>query len=139
MFGAGKTVYHAQTMIMETGEPVRDGFQAVYINTAVDDGSKIARLMKHFKEPDFDDAEFPNSSRRMKELKHNPKEVERMCKSVEAYAEKKANEASIRTTIKDGLFYGAAEDQIIFRLMEKYNLDKETAISYYEEFSSQPV
>jgi hypothetical protein len=91
--------------------------------------------MKHFTEPDFNDLEFPHSSERMRELKHNPKEVDSMCKSVEAYAEKR----EIRRTVRDGLSFGATKEQIIFRLIENYELDEDVAQSYYEEFSSQTV
>ena len=46
---------------------------------------------------DFEDDKFPNISRRMKELKHG-EEDEKMCKSVEEYAERKAKEAAKKAT-----------------------------------------
>ena len=46
-----------------------------------------------FSKTDFEDDKFPNISRRMKELKHG-EEDEKMCKSVEEYAERKAKEAA---------------------------------------------
>ena len=46
-----------------------------------------------FSKTDFEDDKFSNISRRTKELKHG-EEDEKMCKSVEEYAERKAKEAA---------------------------------------------
>jgi len=96
MFGAGKTIYHVENVIRETGEPVKDGLTSVYVNTEVADNSLIGELMQCFLKSDFEDDNFPNISRRMKELKHG-EEDEIMCKSVEEYAERKAKEAAEET------------------------------------------
>ena len=93
MFGAGKTVYHVENVIRETGNPVNDGLMSVYVNTEVAEDSLISELMQCFLKTDFEDDKFPNISRRMKELKHG-EEDEKMCKSVEEYAERKAKEAA---------------------------------------------
>ena len=66
---------------------------SVYVNTEVADDSLISGLMQCFLKTDFKDDKFPNISRRMKELKHG-EEDEKMCKSVEEYAERKAKEAA---------------------------------------------
>ena len=92
MFGAGKTVYHVENVIRETGEVVKDGLMAVYVNTEVKEDTLIGEFMQCFLKTDFEDEKFPNASRRMKELKHG-EEDEAMCKSVEEYAERKAIEA----------------------------------------------
>ena len=92
MFDAGKTVYHVENVIRETGEAVNDGLMAVYVNTEVKDDTLIGELMQCFLKTDFVNNKFPNISRRMKELKHS-EEDDVMCKSVEEYAERKAREA----------------------------------------------
>ena len=66
---------------------------SVYVNTEVAEDSLISDLMQCFLKTDFKDDKFPNISRRMKELKHG-EEDEKMCKSVEEYAERKAKEAA---------------------------------------------
>ena len=66
---------------------------SVYVNTEVADDSLISELMQCFLKTDFEDDKFPNISRRMKELKHG-EEDEKMCKSVEEYAERKSKEAA---------------------------------------------
>ena len=72
---------------------------SVYVNTEVADDSLISDLMQCFLKIDFRDDKFPNISRRMKELKHG-EEDEKMCKSVEEYAERKAKEAAKETARK---------------------------------------
>ena len=66
---------------------------SVYVNTEVAEDSLISDLMQCFLKTDFKDDKFPNISRRMKELKHG-EEDEKMCKSVEEYAERKAKETA---------------------------------------------
>ena len=72
---------------------------SVYVNTEVADDSLISELMQCFLKTDFEDDKFPNISRRMKELKHG-EEDEKMCKSVEEYAERNAKEAVKEATKK---------------------------------------
>ena len=72
---------------------------SVYVNTEVADDSLISDLMQCFLKTDFKDDKFPNISRRMKELKHG-EEDEKMCKSVEEYAERKAKEAAQKAAQK---------------------------------------
>jgi len=49
IFKQGKTIYHIQRSILETGEIVENGTHEIYVNTAIDDGSDIAKLMQYFK------------------------------------------------------------------------------------------
>ena len=72
---------------------------SVYVNTEVAEDSLISDLMQCFLKTYFKDDKFPNISRRMKELKHG-EEDEKMCKSVEEYAERKAKEAAKETERK---------------------------------------
>ena len=66
---------------------------SVYVNTEVAEDSLISELMQCFLKTDFEDDKFSNISRRTKEIKHG-EEDEKMCKSVEEYAERKAKEAA---------------------------------------------
>ena len=72
---------------------------SVYVNTEVAEDSLISDLMQCFLKTYFKDDKFPNISRRMKELKHG-EEDEKMCKSVEEYAERKAKEAAQKAAQK---------------------------------------
>ena len=72
---------------------------SVYVNTEVAEDSLISELMQCFLKTDFEDDKFSNISRRTKEIKHG-EEDEKMCKSVEEYAERKAKEAAKETARK---------------------------------------
>lgn len=52
MFKSGKTLYHIDCVIRETGEVQDNGLQEIYVNTKIDDGTNIAELMRIFKEKD---------------------------------------------------------------------------------------
>ena len=48
---------------METDQIIDDGLTEIYVNAAVDDGSKLAKLMKVFTKNDvYDEADFPVTS-----------------------------------------------------------------------------
>lgn len=71
IFGSGKTIYHVENAIRETGEVFNDGLCSVYVNATCKDGSKLSDLMLHFMETDFSDEKFPKSSEQMRKLKHD--------------------------------------------------------------------
>ncbi len=47
-FKGGKTIYHIDKIIRETGDVVDDGLHEIFVNTTIDDGSDIADLMSCF-------------------------------------------------------------------------------------------
>ncbi len=104
-----RTIYHAAMTVKETGETLSDGLHEIYVNTAYNDGSKVSRLMAHFKEEEVDDPEFPEYSRKMYSLKNDPKEVRKVCKLMEDYGTKR-------------------ERRFAFGLIEKGKLTLEDAI-----------
>lgn len=94
MFQAGKTVYHIDRVIRETGEVQDNGLQEIYVNTKIDDGTDIAKLMHIFTENDaYDFKKFPKTSVREKQFKENEGGSEKMCDIVEEYARQRAEEA----------------------------------------------
>jgi cytidylate kinase len=107
--------------------------------------------MQHFKETDFEDAEFPHSSSRMHELKHNAEEVEQVCKkveeyarnyaknNVEEYAQEYAKEREIKASIQTAMRYHATQEQIVADICKQYKLSKAEAMEYIEEVALQPV
>ena len=95
MFQSGKTVYHVDRVVRETGEVVDNGLQEVYANTKIDDGSDVAELMHIFTESDaYDFDKFPRVSARKKQFKESEGGQEEMCDLVENYASERAEEAA---------------------------------------------
>ena len=55
-------LYHVDRVIRETGEVINNGFEEVYVNSVVDNGSDVSQLMKVFTEGDCYNDKFPKTS-----------------------------------------------------------------------------
>ena len=78
--GEGKTIYHIDRIIRETGTVVKNGLQEIYVNATNKDGSNTSKLMTVFTESDaYDDELFPVTSKRKRYFKENEKGVAEMC------------------------------------------------------------
>lgn len=77
-FKQGKTIYHIDRTIRETGRIVYNGLSEIYVNAAVQDGSDIAELMRVFTENDVYNEKFPITSARKRQFKESIEEEERM-------------------------------------------------------------
>ena len=63
LFKGNLPLYHVVKTVKETGQVIEDGLTEIYVNAAVDDGSKLAKLMKVFTKNDaYDVADFPVTS-----------------------------------------------------------------------------
>lgn len=83
----GYTVYEEEKRFRQTGLLHKDGAHVTYVNTAVDDGSRIAKLMYYFRTADpFDDSEG-ELSRRVRFLKTEEGGREIMCEIMERIRE----------------------------------------------------
>ena len=95
MFQSGKTVYHVDRVIRETGEVVDNGLQEIYANTKIDDGTDVAELMHIFTTSDaYDFVKFPRVSARKKQFKEDEGGQGEVCDLVENYAKERAEEAA---------------------------------------------
>ena len=83
----------------ETGARVPDGYQAIYVNTKNNDGSRIAELMQCFLQTEIDNPNFPILAEELRAEKGNIEGDEAMCKIVEDYAEKRGREERAATLI----------------------------------------
>ena len=98
VFRQEKTTYHIDRVIRETGKKVENGFSEIYVNAAIDDGSRIAKLMDIFTNvARYDYEMFPKTSRRKEQFKKKEGGAsEEMCELVEAYAQQYAEEETRR-------------------------------------------
>ena len=70
MFKKGKTIYHIDRTVRETGDVTDNGLQEIYVNTKIDDGSDIAELMRIYKEQTvFDFDKFPKTSKKIMRIR----------------------------------------------------------------------
>ena len=111
--GAGRTTYHVDKVVRETGERLDDGTLDVYVNSAVDDGSRAARLMAYMEDSNGPAPEFPRLSGRVSYFKETQEGEASMSDLVEQYANEKALDAliaAIRNAVEKG---GMALDTVM--------------------------
>ncbi len=111
----GKTIYHVDNVIRETGEIIDDGLHRIFVNTAVDDDSDIADLMSCFTKKSFVNPKFPNFSNAVKDLKESQGGVLKMCEIMEGYLTEARAEAKAETEearVKTMLHLGRTPEEI---------------------------
>ena len=92
LFQQGKTIYHVQRSICETGTVIENGTHEIYVNTTVDDGSDIAQLMQYFKNSTGIHPLFEKLSSQVYYYKESPKGAKNMKSVFDEYAEEVAAE-----------------------------------------------
>ena len=133
IFKAGKTIYHIDRMIRETQEINDNGLQEIYVNTKVDDGSSIAKLMKIYQnQSEYDFEHFPNTSTRKKYFKEEEGGKKDMCDVVKKYAKEYAEEEVKMVAQK--LFKNGVSFEIV---QESVDLPEQILKEIYEEISSK--
>lgn len=95
IFKQGRTIYHVDKVIRETGTVVDDGLKEVFVNTAVNDGSTISELMSCFLAKDVDNPKFPMLSSEVKRLKNTEGGLDSMCDLIEKYNQEAVDEKII--------------------------------------------
>lgn len=112
IFKAGKTVYHIDRIIRETGKNNDNGLQEIYVNTKYDDGTEIAELMRIFSQNDaYDFKKFPKTSARKQNFLVSEGGKEAMCEIVEEYAREVAQEQA--EEIAEKLFLKGADFDMV--------------------------
>ncbi len=97
IFEKGIVRYHIDRVIRETGTPVQNGFEEVYINAKVKDGSDIAKLMEVFTKDDaYNDQKFPVTSESKRRYKKTKGGQDIMCEIVEKIVEEELKEADAK-------------------------------------------
>ena len=112
IFEKGRTIYHVENVIQETGDRVDDGLHRIFVNTACDDGTDIADLMSCFKEKQVNNPKFPIFTRRMNELKNEEGGLNIMCEVMLKYEKIAAKKERIEA-IQNMIDLGLSEDKIL--------------------------
>lgn len=98
-------IYHVDHVVRETGEKVNDGLEEIFVNTKVNDGSKIAELMQIFSTTsEYNDKLFPKISATKRFLKINPEGVKKMCEftdEIREWGREEGKKKTLVTSIKN--------------------------------------
>lgn len=81
----GKTIYHVDKILRETGEVVDDGQHEIFVNTVIDDGTDISDLMACFMKKEVKNPKFPALSAEVARLKESEGGAQTMCDIMERY------------------------------------------------------
>ncbi len=116
----GKTIYHVDKILRETGTVVDDGLHEIFVNTVIDDGTDISDLMSCFMKKEVKNPKFPALSAEVTRLKETDGGAEVMCEVMEKYekiAVRKDRIEKIQALIREGcskefiLKVGYSEDE----------------------------
>ena len=84
IFKSGRSLYHVDRVIRETGKIVENGFTEIYVNAEVDDNTDVSELMNVFvKDKVYDDVKFPVTSACKRRYKTTEEGVREMCEIIE--------------------------------------------------------
>ncbi|MDE7273781.1 MAG: Rpn family recombination-promoting nuclease/putative transposase [Lachnospiraceae bacterium] len=130
-FCEGRTIYHVDRILRETGKFVYNGVNEIYVNTEIDDGSNIAELMKIFKSPAIPhNSKFPRICSGIRNLKEG-KGRDEMCALVEEYAEQKVKEAEQKAR--------EAEKRLADRMLKDGKLTMNDISIYFPTLSEDDI
>lgn len=96
----GKTIYHVDKVLRETGTAVDDGLHEIFVNTVIDDGTDIADLMACFMKKEISSPKFPALSSEVKRLKATEGGALAVCEVMEKYEKIAADNAVQKERIK---------------------------------------
>lgn len=83
IFKGGLPLYHVDRVIRENGKTVDNGFEEVYVNAKIKDGSEVSELMEVFAEDNAYNDKFPVTSGIKRRFKETEEGQEIMCEIIE--------------------------------------------------------
>ena len=98
VFKQGRTIYHVNSVIMETNMVVDDGLSRIFVNAQYSntDNTDVGELMNCFLQKEIDKNKFPELSKKLSYFKNNEKGVGSMCSIIEEYANEEKAEMLIK-------------------------------------------
>ncbi len=83
IFEGGLPLYHVDRIIRENGKTVSNGFEEVYVNAKIKDGSEVSELMEVFVEDNAYNDKFPVTSGIKRRFKKTEEGQKIMCEIME--------------------------------------------------------
>ncbi len=108
----GKTLYHVDKIVRETGVMVDDGLQEIFVNAEVNDNTDVSELMECFKQQKIDNPKFPALAAEVKRLKESEGGQGIMCKVMQDIVDAEVTEAR-KEAIKDLITLGIPKEKIL--------------------------
>lgn len=99
IFNGNRCLYHVDRVIRETGKVVDNGFEEVYVNTKVKDGSEVSELMEVFVNDAAYNSKFPVTSGSKRRYKETEEGQQVMCEIVERLVNENIERMNALTSI----------------------------------------
>ena len=97
MFKDGMPIYHVDRVVRETGRVVDNGFEEIYVNAAINDGSDVSELMEVFVNEKTYNDKFPFTSAGKRRYKETEEGQRIMCEIMEKLNEETREETRNET------------------------------------------
>jgi len=129
----GKTIYHVDRVLRETGDVIDNGQHEVFVNTVVDDGTVIADLMSCFTRKQVENKRFPIMTDAVKRLKTTEGGASAVCEVMQKY-EAIADQNGYNRGKKEGIQEGIQEGSIhslveaVLSIKQMFGVDNDTAL-----------
>ena len=104
VFDGNLPLYHVDRVIRETKKVVANGFEEVYVNASVRDGSRVSKLMEIFVKDSVYDEHFPRTTEGKQRYKETEGGLNIMCEIMERIAEEERKEGR-----EEGIYEKAKE------------------------------
>ena len=128
----GKTTYHVDKVLRETGTVIDDGEHEIFVNTAVNDNTDISDLMSCFTKKRFADPKFPALTSRVNDLKTTEGGTRAVCEVMQHY-ENIARQEGIAAGLSQGLERGRTEGRMEGRTEGEEKKARETALRLFSK------
>lgn len=134
IIGKGRTSYHVDSVIRETGTLVDDGLHRIFVNTVNDDGTDTSELMSCFTKTMVDNPKFPVFTRRMHELKEEEGGLDAVCEVMQKYIREATAEAEKRIEeANKGTAEANRKKMLAIRSMIQYGIPREAILRDFSE------
>lgn len=98
LFGLGKSVYHADRILRESGKLLDNGFTEIYVNATSTEKNDVAELMELFIKRDvYNDQKFPATSKRKRQFTEPEKGAKSMNKEWQEFVDEEKKEVAMTT------------------------------------------
>lgn len=95
IFNGNLPLYHVNRIIRENGQKVDNGFEEIYVNAKVKDGSDVSELMEVFVNDNAYNNKFPITSDSKRRYKETEEGQQTMCEIMEKIAKEEREEGNI--------------------------------------------
>ena len=100
IFGGNHSLYHVDRVVRENGKIINNGFEEIYVNTKIKDGSEVSELMEVFSNDNAYNSKFPVTSESKRRYKETEGGQQIMCEIMERIATEERAEGAAAATAR---------------------------------------